>query len=479
MNGLFDGEDYGLGNWIINLHGNLTAGGTVDHTVLTASDGSFEFSGLEAGVYTITEVVPLGWHATRPWSVNVTIHSGDNEKVLFMNVYWGTVWGYKFYDKNLNGTMDPNEPGLSGWTIVLNGTRDDGTHIYETCITNETGYYAFTDIQPGNYTIDEIPVPTWQATTHLPFEFSVGGGGAFDLQFNIGNIQYAKIWGYKFLDTYSKTYPFWPNGVFDPGEYGLGNWEITLDGWTTDGVHVHEVVYTDNIDNIGYYEFDNLLPGTYTISETLLAGYWATTQLSTTIVIYPFPLGPVTKHIDFGNLIPSADPQINFVLHKGWNMWSTPVDVAGLNAETLLQAVGSNGVLVTMIDKAGNCYNSYAPGDDQLGITPFPIVSGQGYYIAVTQDTVFQLEGYLPGVRTVNLTTGWNFIGHDGLKPMMASQFLAQVQGGTALLVMGYNPNTGNLDTYVMGDNAMYDFEVTPGRAYFVYVLSPASITYG
>jgi hypothetical protein len=164
------------------------------------------------------------------------------------------------------------------------------------------------------------------------------------LQFDIGNIQYGKIWGYKFLDTYATTYPFQPNGVFDSNEYGLGNWEITLDGNTTEGAHVHLVRYTDNIENIGYYEFASLLPGTYTVSETQLSGYWATTQLSKTVMVYAYPNAPVSLRIDFGNLVPSPDPEVNFVLQAGWNMWSTPIDVSGLTAKSLLQEVGPNGL---------------------------------------------------------------------------------------------------------------------------------------
>jgi hypothetical protein len=461
------------------LHGDLYNGDTVDITRLTASDGSFRFDGLLAGVYTVSEVVPLGWHATSPISATVTVHSGDAQSVVFSNVHWGKIWGYKFYDKNLDGLMDEDEPGLEGWTIVLEGTRDDGTPVYETCITDVNGYYEFPEVQPGIYTINEIVWPTWQATTSLPIDVSVSGDlENWELQFNIGNIQFAKIWGYKFLDTYAKTYPFWPNGVFDEDEYGLGNWEITLDGDTTGGAHVHMVTYTDNIDVIGYYEFDNLLPGTYTISETLLHGYWATTQLSKTVIVYPFPIGPVIIRIDFGNLVPSKDPEVNFVLQAGWNMWSTPVDVAGLTAKSLLDAIGPNGLLIMRIDKVGNCLDTYMVDDDKLGLPDFPIVVGEGYYVYTLGDTSFKLMGYLPGERTEPLTSGWNFIGHDGLKPISASQFLAKIQGGTGFVIMGYNPNTGNLDTYVMGDDSTFDFEVTPGRAYFVYVIGDASITY-
>jgi hypothetical protein len=347
-------------------------------------------------------------------------------------------------------------------------------------VSGDDGYYEFPQVQPGTYKISEIVWPSWQATTQLPIEVSVSGDlENWTLQFDIGNIQYGKIWGYKFLDTYATTYPFQPNGVFDSNEYGLGNWEITLDGNTTEGAHVHLVRYTDNIENIGYYEFASLLPGTYTVSETQLSGYWATTQLSKTVMVYAYPNAPVSLRIDFGNLVPSPDPEVNFVLQAGWNMWSTPIDVSGLTAKSLLQEVGPNGLLVIRADKAGNCLQTYMVGGDATGMLDFPIVVGEGYYVYALQDTVFKLAGNMTCDRTETLTDGWNFIGHDGLKPLMASEMLAKIQGGTGVAIVGYSPVTGKLTTYVAGDDPMYDFEVTPGRAYLVYMIGTGTITYG
>jgi hypothetical protein len=113
----------------------------------------------------------------------------------------------------------------------------------------------------------------WQATTDLPVVIDASGAmSEWQASFNIGNIRFAKICGYKFLDTYEDAYPFWPNGVFDPDEYGLGNWRITLQGRTDGGELVSLVQFTDNEDNIGWYCFDRLLPGMYWVNETLLKG---------------------------------------------------------------------------------------------------------------------------------------------------------------------------------------------------------------
>lgn len=52
--------------------------------------------------------------------------------------------GYLFYDINQNGTKDPDEPGLSGQTVLLNDGRQ--------AVTDNNGYYNFV-VTPGSYTV--------------------------------------------------------------------------------------------------------------------------------------------------------------------------------------------------------------------------------------------------------------------------------------------------------------------------------------
>jgi hypothetical protein len=50
----------GLSGWVIELSGTVTA------TAVTDATGSYRFSGLPAGTYTICEVVQSGWRQTWP-----------------------------------------------------------------------------------------------------------------------------------------------------------------------------------------------------------------------------------------------------------------------------------------------------------------------------------------------------------------------------------------------------------------------------
>jgi hypothetical protein len=448
-------------------------------TRLTDSNGYFEADGLPAGVYFVSErleAAPPGWIATTSTEQILLVQSGSLGVANFGNAVFGEICGYKFYDKDLDGTQDLNEPGLGGWTITLTGLTTQGVAVSRTVLTGEDGFFCFEDLQPGTYQVDEVLMPGWQATVELPIEIDVSGAMVyFEIGVEIGNIQYAKICGYKFLDTYENQYPFWPNGLFDPDEFGIGNWIITLQGRTTEGDLVNRVAYTDNDGDLGHYCFENLLPGTYWVNETLLQGFYATRPIANLVVIPAHPIGPVFIRIDFGNLLPSPDPEINFVMKAGWNLWSSPIKVTGLTAKSLLQKIGPNGLVVTMLDKTTGKYKSYVAGDPDK--FDFPIELGKGYYVWVDQDAAFTMVGVLEPTEDIPVDAGWNILGYSQLEPMMASELLNKVSGTNGWILVELD-HTGKYRSYVSGDPAKFDFVVSPGKAYYLWVDGAGSIAY-
>ena len=69
-----------------------------------------------------------------------------------------TISGYKFNDLDHDGAWDkPGESGLPGWTIEL--TYPGGSTV--TTVTGAGGYYAFTGLPDGTYTVREIPQTGW------------------------------------------------------------------------------------------------------------------------------------------------------------------------------------------------------------------------------------------------------------------------------------------------------------------------------
>jgi hypothetical protein len=92
----------------------------------------------------------------------------------------------------------------------------------------------------------------------------------------------ANISGMKFNDSNN-------NGIND-GEQGLAGWTITLEG---------PVSATTITDSSGEYNFQGLLPGTYTVSETQRGGWTQTAPKSGTHTVVLNGLDVVGK--DFGN----------------------------------------------------------------------------------------------------------------------------------------------------------------------------------
>jgi hypothetical protein len=69
----------------------------------------------------------------------------------------GTISGQVFLDYNGNGVADPGEPGVAGQTVFLdlhNSGQMDPDDPQTT--TNANGFYQFTGVAPGTYTVREV-----------------------------------------------------------------------------------------------------------------------------------------------------------------------------------------------------------------------------------------------------------------------------------------------------------------------------------
>jgi hypothetical protein len=78
-----DGSETGLPGWCVRVSGPITA------TAVTDSAGSFVFTNLPLGVYTVCEVIPSGWTETTPTS-GPACSTGIGWTVdLATEVFWG------------------------------------------------------------------------------------------------------------------------------------------------------------------------------------------------------------------------------------------------------------------------------------------------------------------------------------------------------------------------------------------------------
>ncbi|MBL7041137.1 MAG: putative Ig domain-containing protein [Pirellulaceae bacterium] len=88
----------------------------------------------------------------------------------------GSTWN----DLDDNGVWDDAEPGLANWQIYLDLDGDGQLGESEpTALTDANGAYAFSDLEPGTYTIAEVPRTGWQQS--YP-----GGDGVHDVTVDPG-----------------------------------------------------------------------------------------------------------------------------------------------------------------------------------------------------------------------------------------------------------------------------------------------------
>ncbi len=166
-NGVQDPGEPGLAGWTIVL---LDADGSLVASAVTGTDGTYCFRNLPMGSYTVSEMSQAGWTQTYPATpgthqVTLTAEKPGVDGLAFGNQADpkpGVICGVKFHDKNGNGTQDPGEPGLPGWTIQM---TDAAGNVVASVTTGAGGRFCFKDVKPGTYIFSEVKKPNWVQTT--------------------------------------------------------------------------------------------------------------------------------------------------------------------------------------------------------------------------------------------------------------------------------------------------------------------------
>jgi len=237
---------------------------------------------LTQGTYEVCEILKPGWIQTSP-STNgtnqchtVIINSGDvfDDGKLgpkdFGNFKLGAIHGLKFEDFDGNGTKDGQDAGLEGWTITINGTDTiTNEDVSNSTVTNSTGFYWFTGLTQGNYTVCENLMPGWIQTSPGILGFAdchnvIVNSGTISTGNDFGNFELGAIHGQKFNDIDG-------NGTQDEGDDGLPGWTITING--TDTITDEDVSNSTVTNSTGFYWFTGLTQGNYTVCENLQSGW--------------------------------------------------------------------------------------------------------------------------------------------------------------------------------------------------------------
>lgn len=261
-NGIFDLTEFGLPNVKVYL---LSGTIVVDSTV-TDGFGFYKFSNINAGTYNVKVEDPYQLILTNPPNPkSVTVAAGEHKTNINFGYRCGVnlakISGYVYVDANKNGLKDSGEAPLVNVTIKL---YDGDGNIIGTTTTNSSGYYEFSNLIPGIYTIEEIDPDFYRSTTPNFINLMVAAG-EHSQNNNFGDILSADVCGIVFHDINS-------DGVKQPSEPGIKDVLIELFE-TPSNTFVASVMTGVN----GEYCFSYLIPGTYKIKETDPPGYISTT----------------------------------------------------------------------------------------------------------------------------------------------------------------------------------------------------------
>ena len=266
--GVQDPGEPGIANVTVTLVDPAT--GTVIATTTTAADGSYQFTGIVAGTYSVTETDPTGYVSTTANTVPATVPPGGTTTANFGDQRLGSVSGVTFNDANGNGIQGPGEGGLGGVTITLIDATTGA--IVATTTTAADGSYTFTAVTPGSYRVQETDPNGYTSTTSNLVPISVASGGAPIV--NFGDQALGTVAGSVFDDLNG-------NGIQDVGEPGIVGVTVKLVDSSTGAV-----VMTTTTTASGTYLFSGVTAGSYDIVETDPAGYVSTT-LNTVPVSLP------------------------------------------------------------------------------------------------------------------------------------------------------------------------------------------------
>lgn len=251
--GIWDEGEPTLANWLITLTN------PDESTTYTNTDdyGYYLFDNLLPGNYGLAEAEPGTWTQTFG-STGVVLSAGDeSQDNNFGNFENIDITVCKVEDVDGSTSTEDDRSAVAGWEIDL---YKNGQLIDDTRVTGENGCYTWanlgptaTNAGPGSYSVTEAEVAGWTHLGPTTHDFGPAVSGQ-DESHTFANFKNISLSGYKFSDDNR-------NGIWDKNlsESALPGWEINLSG-TAAG--------STTTDDNGYYEFTNLGPGSYTLSET-------------------------------------------------------------------------------------------------------------------------------------------------------------------------------------------------------------------
>lgn len=285
-NGAFNSGENPIAGVTVTLTGTDLLGNPVNVVRQTTGTGAYVFDDLlpplAATTYTITETQPTGYldgrhtagNAATPGGTStanvidgIVISAGQQATgYLFGELANAIISGTVYLDRNDNGDQDGTDVGIAGVTVTIQGAGPDGIHgngddpAPVVLITDANGGYSYGGAIAGqDYRITETQ-PTGLAngeenTNNLIELVNLPATGSSDN--NFGELASA-IAGRVWLDANN-------NGLIDGTETGIAGVSLSLPAGTLDAVGNPVAAVTTDAN--GNYRFNDLLGGTYTVTQ--------------------------------------------------------------------------------------------------------------------------------------------------------------------------------------------------------------------
>jgi peptidoglycan hydrolase CwlO-like protein len=245
-------DDTPIQGWVVYLWTDGVQGAPQ----LTGVDGTYTWSNLGPGNYSVSESVQSGWTATSAATHDFgPAFSGGVYNFTFTNFQNVNITVTKLNDLTGNGQTVDDTP-IQGWTVYLwtDGVQGPAQ------LTGADGTFTWSDLGPGVYNVSEDVTAGWTATSATNHGFgTVVSGGVYNFTFT--NFQNVNI-------TVTKLDDLTSNGQ-SVDDTPIQGWTVYL--WTNGVQGPPQLTGVD-----GTFTWSDLGPGVYNVSEDVTAGWTAT-----------------------------------------------------------------------------------------------------------------------------------------------------------------------------------------------------------
>ena len=479
-----DGIDSGGEPGIVAVTVTLKQGATVVATTTTAADGSYSFSSLTPGSYSVVETQPAGYGSSSPDTVSATVTAGGVATVNFADTV-STIAGSVYVDASGDGLRQAGETGIHNVTVTLTGTDAAGAAVHKTATTDANGDYTFSDLLSGTYTLTETqPAAYADGLDHIG---SVGGTTGNDVLSAIPLPAGVDATGYLFGEqSVSVTGTVYVDtnlsGAFDSSDTPLAGVAVALQ--TPGGA----VIATTTTNANGTYRFDNVGSGTYVVAETQPVGYGSGPEHADNLVSVTVA-ATTPAPINFGERTGSIAGLVYNDSNNNGQRDPTEPPIAGVAVR--LSGIDANGLPVSRTtvsasdgsfkfsNVVGGSYAltetqpaGYDDGLDSAGtaggsVLPPPGDTISGIALGAAQDATSYLFGERgPGANLSGSV--WYDANHDGVRnsnePGKVGWTVQLLQGGTLIA------------STTTDSNGEYKFtDLPPGAGYALLFREPTS----